>query len=92
MSRAAPYSPAPAAAAAAIATAAAVAQQQVEQQLEPRQWAAPQVLQPQGLTEAELACEVPVVAVGSVGDQYGDVLQHLLRLCRAADRWALLHT
>jgi len=44
------------------------------------------VLQPQGIHEAELACNAPVVSVGSVGDQFGDLMQHLLGLCRAADR------
>jgi hypothetical protein len=62
------------------------AQQQQQQQQYQRPARTP-VLQPQGLAAPELACDVPVVAVGSVGDQFGDLLQHLLRLCRSADRW-----
>ncbi|GBF98762.1 hypothetical protein Rsub_11168 [Raphidocelis subcapitata] len=45
-----------------------------------------QVLQPRGIHPAELACGVPVVAVGSAGERFGEALQQLLALCRAADR------
>jgi hypothetical protein len=65
--------------------AARAATPQLQLQLPPPQPPAP-VLQPQGLSGADLAYDAPVVAVGSVGDQFGDVLQHLLRLCRSADR------